>query len=151
MADGYEPKSALQNASRLGLQAGALGLVYSTLQNALGHHSSGAAGVLTRTGGTITFFAAMGAVFAFTEATVANQRQKSDAYNGAAGACAAGFLSGIRARSLPLALGGCAFLGTTIGIFGQAGAFTGTDKVLSDEQRSKFFKKSLDLSPSSQS
>lgn len=38
----------------------------------------------------------MGAAFAFTEATVANQRQKNDHYNGAAAGCAAGFLAGIR-------------------------------------------------------
>ena len=38
----------------------------------------------------------MGAAFAFTEAVVANQREKDDALNGAAGACAAGFLAGIR-------------------------------------------------------
>jgi hypothetical protein len=40
--------------------------------------------------------AAMGAAFAFTEATVANQRQKDDAINGLTGGCAAGFLAGIR-------------------------------------------------------
>jgi hypothetical protein len=40
----------------------------------------------------------MGAAFAFTEAFVANQRQKNDALNGAAGGCAAGFLTGIRCR-----------------------------------------------------
>ncbi|KAF9076222.1 hypothetical protein BDP27DRAFT_1389646 [Rhodocollybia butyracea] len=152
MPDSFEPKPALNNATKLGLQAGSLGLVYSTLQNALGQHSAGAAGVFTRTGGTITFFAAMGAAFAFTEATVANLRQTEDPLNGAAGACAAGFLAGIRARSLPVAIGGCAFLGTTVGIFDRVGAFTGTgEKILSDEQRNKFLKRPLDLSPPSQS
>lgn len=38
----------------------------------------------------------MGATFALTEAVVANKREKDDALNGAAGACAAGFLAGIR-------------------------------------------------------
>ena len=42
--------------------------------------------------------AAMGATFAFTEAVVANERQKNDALNGAAAGCAAGFLTGIRCR-----------------------------------------------------
>ncbi|EEB88063.1 hypothetical protein MPER_14320, partial [Moniliophthora perniciosa FA553] len=77
----FEPKSTLQSSAKYGLQAGAVGLVVSTLQNALGQHSRGATGVLTRTGGTITFFAAMGATFAFTEALIANQRQKNDANN----------------------------------------------------------------------
>lgn len=40
--------------------------------------------------------AAMGATFALTESVVANQRATNDAVNGAAGACAAGFLAGIR-------------------------------------------------------
>ena len=76
-------------------------------------------GVFTRTGGTIGFFgvfnflsfqlpyvltcilyiAAMGATFAFTEAFVANQREKNDALNGAIGGCAAGFLAGIKSMS----------------------------------------------------
>ena len=44
----------------------------------------------------------MGAAFSFTEAFVANERRKNDALNGAAGGCAAGFLAGIRCRSLLL-------------------------------------------------
>ncbi len=42
----------------------------------------------------------MGATFAFTEAFVANERQKDDALNGAAGGCAAGFLAGIKSALL---------------------------------------------------
>lgn len=38
----------------------------------------------------------MGATFALTESVVANQRHTDDAVNGAAGACAAGFLAGLR-------------------------------------------------------
>jgi hypothetical protein len=40
----------------------------------------------------------MGAAFAFTEAAVSNQRQKNDPWNGASGACAAGFLAGIKGK-----------------------------------------------------
>ena len=113
----YEPKPTLERTFRATLQAGAVGLVLSTVQNALGKHAHGAMGVVTRTGGTIGFFgntiqyslffynsnifyylAAMGAVFAFTDAVVANERQKNDALNGAAAGCAAGFLTGIRCR-----------------------------------------------------
>ena len=109
----YEPKPTLKQTFQVTLQAGTVGLVLSTVQNALGKHTHGAMGVLTRTGGTIGFFgntipyflynsnifnhlAAMGAAFAFTEAFVANGRRKNDALNGAAGGCAAGFLTGIR-------------------------------------------------------
>lgn len=109
----------------------------------------------------------MGAVFSYTRDTVANVRSKNDAYNGAAGGCAAGFLAGIRgmllnlmpviimtlllARSLPMAIGGCAFLGATIGALDGSGEFTGGEKIMSDEQRSRFFKKPLDLNTPSQS
>ena len=60
--------------------------------------------VRTRCQYTLFFFrslflfilAAMGATFAFTDAFVANQRQKDDAFNGAVAGCAAGFLAGIK-------------------------------------------------------
>lgn len=45
------------------------------------------------------YSAAMGATFAATEAIVANQRETEDSLNGVAGACAAGFLAGIRGES----------------------------------------------------
>jgi hypothetical protein len=38
----------------------------------------------------------MGATFAATKAAVANTRETEDSMNSAAGACAAGFLAGIR-------------------------------------------------------
>jgi hypothetical protein len=52
----FEPKSSMAYASFVGLQAGLVGAVVSAVQNALGAHSKGAAGVLTRSGGTIGFF-----------------------------------------------------------------------------------------------
>lgn len=52
----FQPKSTLEYAARVGLQAGAIGLFVSTIQNALGTHSHGAMGVFTRTGGTIGLF-----------------------------------------------------------------------------------------------
>lgn len=52
----YEPKPALRNATTIGLQAGVVGAFVSAVQNALGSHSRGAAGFLTRSGGTIGTF-----------------------------------------------------------------------------------------------
>lgn len=54
--EAYEHKETLKYASAVGLQAGVVGAFVSTLQNALGKHRQGAAGVLTRSGGTIGFF-----------------------------------------------------------------------------------------------
>ncbi|KAM5531689.1 hypothetical protein V8D89_010158 [Ganoderma adspersum] len=137
----YDPKPSLQYASAVGLQAAGIGALVSAIQNALGSHSSGAAGVFTRTGGTIGFFAAMGATFALTESVVANQRQVDDSLNGAAGGCAAGFLAGIRARSLPVALASCAVLGTAIGTLDYTGktlAPVASESI--EERRKRFFK-----------
>ncbi|EIW64580.1 uncharacterized protein TRAVEDRAFT_159017 [Trametes versicolor FP-101664 SS1] len=137
----YDPKPSLQYASAVGIQAAGVGALVSAVQNALGTHTSGAAGFLTRTGGTIGFFAAMGATFALTESVVANQRQTDDALNGAAGGCAAGFLAGIRARSLPMAVASCAVLGTAIGTLDYNGKnLVPTDSESIEERRKRFFK-----------
>ena len=52
----YEPKAPLSRATTAGLQAGAVGAFVSAVQNALASHSAGAAGFLTRTGGSIGTF-----------------------------------------------------------------------------------------------
>lgn len=100
----------------------------------------------------------MGATFAFTEAAVANYREKDDAINGASGACAAGFLAGIRgaysvrvqqrnlsqimssARSLPMAVASCAVMGAAMGTFDYGGkSLQGTPET-QEERRKRFFK-----------
>ncbi|KAI0756902.1 hypothetical protein C8Q80DRAFT_1091608 [Daedaleopsis nitida] len=144
----YDPKPSLQYASAVGLQAAGIGALVSAVQNALGTHTSGASGFLTRTGGTIGFFAAMGATFALTESVVANQRQVDDSLNGAAGGCAAGFLAGIRARSLPMALASCAVLGTAVGTFDYNGKGLAPGESESLEERRKRFFKQPRPSPS---
>ncbi|KAG6842261.1 hypothetical protein C0991_000231 [Blastosporella zonata] len=136
----YDPKPTLKYASVIGLQAGAVGVFVSAIQNALGSHSAGAMGFVTRTGGTIALFAGMGATFALTESLVANQRRKDDHVNGAAGACAAGFLAGIRARSIPMAVGGCVVLGAAMGTFDYSGQLSGEAGVTQEERRRRFFK-----------
>ncbi|KZT55961.1 hypothetical protein CALCODRAFT_337028 [Calocera cornea HHB12733] len=152
MADEYEQKPALQRAAFVGLQSAGVGLVFSSVQNALETHGKGAAGVLTRTGSTIGFFAAMGAVFSYTEASIANARATDDAWNGAAGGCAAGFLAGIRARSIPTAVASCAILGGLVGGFDVTGkSLTGGVRDFEgpedrEERRLAFFKKPRPLS-----
>ncbi|KAI6047684.1 hypothetical protein EDC04DRAFT_2619514 [Pisolithus marmoratus] len=106
----FEPKSPIRNATTVAYQAAAVGALVSVLQNALSSHKAGALGVLTRTGGTIGMFTAMGASIC-----------KDDAFNGVVGGCAAGFLAGIRTRSLPMALGSCAVAGAAMGTFDYAG------------------------------
>ncbi|KAI0322667.1 hypothetical protein OF83DRAFT_1254651 [Amylostereum chailletii] len=137
----YEDKSAIRNGATAGMQAALAGAFVSAVQNALGTHSQGAAGFITRTGGTIGFFAAMGGTFALTESVVANQRRKDDALNGVAGGCAAGFLAGLRARSLPIAVGSCAVIGAAVGAFDYGGtSLQGDPNQTFEERRKRFFK-----------
>lgn len=102
----------------------------------------------------------MGATFAFTETAVANSRETNDPLNGAAGGCAAGFLAGIRgtsnvgnacaiihaslglARSLPMAVAGCAAVGAAVGGFDYSGQLAGQTATpeKKEERRKNFFK-----------
>jgi hypothetical protein len=52
----YEPKPTLEYAAISGAKGAVVGLLVSSVQNALETHNRGAAGVITRTGGTIGFF-----------------------------------------------------------------------------------------------
>jgi hypothetical protein len=54
----FEPRPTFQYAATVGMQAGLVGAFVSSVQNALGSHSKGASGFLSRTGGTIGFFGA---------------------------------------------------------------------------------------------
>jgi len=137
----FQPRATLRYTSAVGIQAACVGAVVSAVQNALSSHNHGAFGVFTRTGGTIGFFGAMGATFALTESVVANTREKDDALNGAAGGCAAGFLAGIRARSLPVAVIGCTVLGAAVGTFDYGGKnIAGGGSLSQEEKRNNFFK-----------
>ena len=52
----FESRPTLQYAATVGMQAALVGAFVSSVQNALGSHSKGASGFLSRTGGTIGFF-----------------------------------------------------------------------------------------------
>lgn len=51
--ENFEPKPALGRAITAGAQGAGVGLFFATIQNALGSHGHGAAGVFTRYGSTI--------------------------------------------------------------------------------------------------
>jgi hypothetical protein len=55
-APSFETRPTLQYAATVGMQAALVGAFVSSVQNALGSHSKGATGFLSRTGGTIGFF-----------------------------------------------------------------------------------------------
>jgi len=139
----YEPKSGVGYATKVGVQAGGVGVLMACFQRIIGPPlMPPGSGFWSMAGRNVGFFAAMGATFAFTETAVANQRQKNDPLNGIAGGCAAGFLAGIRARSLPIAVAGCAAVGAAVGGFdysGQLAGQTGSPEKR-EERRRRFFK-----------
>ncbi|KIY71007.1 hypothetical protein CYLTODRAFT_487638 [Cylindrobasidium torrendii FP15055 ss-10] len=139
MAD-YSPKQPLSRGSSLALQAGAVGTMVAALRNALGTHPYGAMGIITHTGSTIGLFAAAGFTYGYTKDFVANQRQKDDPINAASGACAAAFLGGLRTRSLPVAVTGCAVMGAAVGAFEYVGKLSPENVESKEDRRKKFFK-----------
>lgn len=142
----YEERPAFRNAATIGVQGAVFGTLVASVQNALQTHDRGAFGVLTRSGGTIGFFAAMAATFAFTDSYVSNLRQTRDPINGAIAGCAAGLLAGARGRSIPQGLASCAAIGALVGSFDAAGSSLrgdGRDEehaLSREERRRRFFK-----------
>ncbi|KAH7104638.1 hypothetical protein BKA62DRAFT_692873 [Auriculariales sp. MPI-PUGE-AT-0066] len=142
----YEPKPVWINTGFAGAQLGGAGLLVSAVTNALDAHNRGAWGIFTRSGGTIAFFASVGAAFGFTDAFVANMREKNDAWNGAAGGCAVGAVAGLRARSLPAACISCVAVGAMVAAFdSQGGRLAGDgrtrdDPIEREARRQAFFK-----------
>jgi len=140
----FAPRPAFYNAGVVGLQSAGVGVLVSAVQNALATHNQGASGIFTRTGGTIGFFAAMGATFALVDSVSANIREKEDAVNGFSGGCAAGALAGLRARSIPTAFMACAVMGGLVATFDATGrSFAGPTETPEDREtrRRRFFKK----------
>ena len=63
----FETRPTLQYAATVGMQAALVGAFVSSVQNALGSHSKGATGFLSRTGGTIGFFGRSQRFFVFNQ------------------------------------------------------------------------------------
>ncbi|PKI82770.1 hypothetical protein MVES_003178 [Malassezia vespertilionis] len=106
----YHPRSPVGAAFNAAGFGAVSGLLMSAVQNSLQKHKGGAMGIFTRTGSTIALFRAFG----YVDASVANSRNKSDAWNGAAGGCASGLVIG--------AASSCVGLGALIGTFQAAGS-----------------------------
>ncbi|KAJ2550399.1 hypothetical protein EV175_004085 [Coemansia sp. RSA 1933] len=113
-----------------------VGLFASAFQTAFSSRKGGGAMDMFKVyGSTIWFLAAMGGIFAGTNAAAAQIRGKNDYLNDAAGGCAAGMIAGLRKRSIPAALGGCAFFATTMATYEYSGGVLGTMHGMTREQR----------------
>ncbi|CAG8480708.1 16929_t:CDS:2 [Racocetra fulgida] len=86
-------------------------------------HEYGAAGVITRTGKTITGYALIGGIFAGTESILANARKTDDWVNGAVAGCTAGLTAGIRA---------CFGMATIMSVYEWAGQWKGLTLGMTD-------------------
>ncbi|KAJ6014573.1 hypothetical protein N7540_009164 [Penicillium herquei] len=117
----YHPKDAISAATKTTLLTGTVGLMASAVQNTLARRNVGALGVLTRSGGTIGIFAAMGGTYEFVRTASANLREVEDTYNTALGAFFSGSLLGFRARSFPAVLGYGVALSTAMVAFEYTG------------------------------
>ncbi|KAF9976391.1 hypothetical protein BGZ73_008669 [Actinomortierella ambigua] len=118
----YHAKAPIHEGIQAGAMGAGVGLLVSAVQNSIGTHSHGAAGVVARTGGTIGVFAAMAGVFAATDAAVANAREKKDFWNSAAAGCASGLVAGGFQRSGQTMVFGCLSLGAMMAAFDVSGA-----------------------------
>ncbi|KAJ1675924.1 hypothetical protein EV182_000311 [Spiromyces aspiralis] len=130
-----EKESWQERTAKFALGGATIGFFLSAAQNSFQSHNHGAMGVFTRTGGTIGYMAAMGGIFAGTEALTADIREKEDYWNTATAGCAAGFIAGIRKRSFPLAIGSCLFIGTTMGLYDYCGGIDGKLSAMTVEER----------------
>ncbi|KAL8713863.1 MAG: hypothetical protein Q9220_002008 [cf. Caloplaca sp. 1 TL-2023] len=100
---------------------GGAGLFLSAAQNSLSRQTTSGWGVITRTGGTIGIFAAVGGVYEFTRIAAANLREKDDSWNPAIGGFFGGGVMGLRYRSFPAVLGFGALLAIVEGTFNYTG------------------------------
>ncbi|KAG2195194.1 hypothetical protein INT47_006725 [Mucor saturninus] len=118
-------KDCIAEAGKTAGIAGGMGLFVSAMQNTAQKHTIGAKGVITRTGGTIAFFAAMGGIFTLGECAAKDMRGEDDAINAGIGGCAAGMLAGIKSHSFAKMSIGCAAVGATMYAYEATGQLKG--------------------------
>ncbi|CAK4034924.1 probable NADH-ubiquinone oxidoreductase 213 kDa subunit [Lecanosticta acicola] len=117
----YQPKDAVGAAIKATAVTGAAGAFISAIQNTLTKQNVGAMAFLTRTGGTIWTFAAMGGSYEFVKCACANLREKDDTWNATWGGLASGAMLGLRFRSAPAVFGYGSALAVVISAFTYTG------------------------------
>ncbi|EON65115.1 hypothetical protein W97_04352 [Coniosporium apollinis CBS 100218] len=140
----YHPKDAISATVRTTMITGAAGTIVSGIQNTLTKQNVGAMGVLTRTGGTIAVFAAMGGAYEFAKDAAANLREKDDSWNKAIGGFFGGSMLGLRARTLPSTLGYGAALAVILGAFDYTGGMLSgytRDPTVDEVSRKEYLRK----------
>ncbi|KAF8541937.1 NADH-ubiquinone oxidoreductase 213 kDa subunit [Trichophaea hybrida] len=117
----FERRDAIGQGVKGTLIVSGVGAILSGVQNSLSKQNIGAFGVITRTGGTIAIFAAMGGSYMFVRNAAANLREKEDSWNPTIGGFVAGAILGTRFRTMPSVIGYGAGLALTLGVFDYTG------------------------------
>ncbi|KAI5817072.1 hypothetical protein BZA77DRAFT_337974 [Pyronema omphalodes] len=117
----FERKDAIGQGAKGALIVGGVGAIMSGIQNSLSKQNIGAMGVITRTGGTIGIFAAMGGSYMFVKNASANLREKEDYWNPTIAGFVSGAIMGTRFRTMPAVLGYGTGLAVLLGTFDYTG------------------------------
>ncbi|KAL7269843.1 hypothetical protein RUND412_007470 [Rhizina undulata] len=117
----FHRRDAIDATVKGTLIVGGAGLIMSAVQNTLTKQNVGPWGVVTRTGSTITTFAAMGGSYMFVRNAAANLREKDDTWNTVLGGLVSGAIMGTRYRTMPAVVGYGAALAVLLGVFDYTG------------------------------
>lgn len=125
----YHPKDAVAAGIRGAGIAGAAGAIIAGAQNTLTKSNVGALGVVSKFGGTIALFTAVGSCFEFVTAASANLRERNDYLNPTIGGFISGTIVGLKVGTTPAVLGYSAGAAIIMGVFNfTGGRFTGFEK-----------------------
>ncbi|RKF61988.1 NADH-ubiquinone oxidoreductase 21.3 kDa subunit [Erysiphe neolycopersici] len=125
----YYPKDAVAAGLKGASISGAAGLLIAGAQNTLTKSNVGALGVISKFGGTISLFTAVGASFEFITAASANLRERNDYLNQTIGGFVSGSLIGLRAGTTAAILGYGTGAAILMGVFNfTGGRLTGFEK-----------------------
>ncbi|KAF6805355.1 NADH-ubiquinone oxidoreductase subunit (Tim17/Tim22/Tim23 family protein) [Colletotrichum musicola] len=119
--DSYHAKDAIKAGISAAGALGGTGFFIAAVQNALQKKNVGAMSVFTRSGGIIAVMTIGGGAYGFTQAAMANLREKDDAWNTATAGFIAGSILGMTTKKMPVVLGLGAGFAAWQGVFALTG------------------------------
>lgn len=135
----HEHKDWKTETAKYTVGGAGVGLLVGAFQTAYAPREGGSAmDMFGKYRSTIGYMAAMGGVFAGVDAAMSEVRGKEDYVNSVVAGCAAGLIAGARKRSIPVALGSCAFFATAMGTYDYSGGFQGSMSGMTREQRDEY-------------
>ncbi|KAF9873450.1 Tim17/Tim22/Tim23 family protein [Colletotrichum karsti] len=135
----YHAKDAIKTGISAAMALGGAGFFMAAVTNALQKQNVGAMAVFTRSGSIIAVMTMGGGAYGFTQAAMANLREKDDAWNSATAGFMAGSILGLTTKKMPVVLGLGAGFAAWQGIFTLTGGrLRGwTDRLDEDEFENK--------------